>query len=162
MQIIRFINPSTKKFDNYIELSPGDKAAIEAVATMVEKVGGIVTDGRDQYEFKYVPKFLRMFETLTNVNNITQQIDNIIFEESTLTEMQKMQKTFLNDVADIAEMAENIQAAINKINQDPIVPENGKKDIKKLNKKEDTTKYEQLSIDVDGNDDKKNKDDQSR
>lgn len=159
MQIIRFINHNTKKFDNYIELSPADKAAIEAVATMVEKVGDIVTDGRDQYEFKYVPKFLRMFETLTNVNNITQQIDNIIFEESTLIEMQKMQQTFLNDVADIAEMAENIQAAINEINQDPIVPANGKKDIKKLNKKDDTTKYEQLSIDLDGNDDKKNKDD---
>lgn len=81
MQIIRFINPNTKKFDSYIEFTPEDKAAIEAVSAMVEKVGGIVTDGRDQYEFRYVPKFLRMFETLTNVNNITRQIDEIIFND---------------------------------------------------------------------------------
>ena len=88
MQIIRFINPNTKKFDNYIELTPEDKTAIEAVATMVEEVGDLVTDGRDQYEFKYAPKFLRMFATLTNVDNITRQIDEIIFDEPTLREVQ--------------------------------------------------------------------------
>lgn len=87
MQVIRFINPDTKKFDNYIELTPEDKTAIESVAVMVEKVSGIVTDGRDQYEFEYVPKFLRMFATLTNVNNITQQIDEIILDDPFLKEL---------------------------------------------------------------------------
>ena len=159
MQIIRFINPNTKKFDNYIELTPEDKTAIEAVATVVEEVGGLVTDGRDQYEFKYVPKFLRMFATLTNVNNITRQIDEIIFDEPILKEMQEMQNLFPNDAADIAEIAKDIQDAINEINRKLIEPANGKKKAKKPKKKDDVAKYEQLTIDVEENDDKEKKDD---
>lgn len=159
MQIIRFINPNTKKFDNYIELTPEDKTAIEAVATMVEEVGGLVTDGRDQYEFKYAPKFLRMFATLTNVNNITRQIDEIIFDEPSLKEMQEMQKIFPSDAADIAEIAEDIQSAINEINRKLTEPANSKKKTKKSKKKDDVAKYEQPTIDVEENDDKEKKDD---
>lgn len=159
MQIIRFINPNTKKFDNYIELTPEDKTAIEAVATMVEEVSRIVTDGRDQYEFKYVPKFLRMFATLTNVNNITRQIDEIIFDEPILKEMQEMQKLFPDDAADIAEIAEDIQDAINEINRKLIEPTNGKKKTKKPKKNGDAAKYEQLTIDTKEDDDEEKKDD---
>lgn len=159
MQIIRFINPNTKKFDNYIELTPEDKTAIEAVATMVEEVGDLVTDGRDQYEFKYAPKFLRMFATLTSVNNITRQIDEIIFDEPTLREVQEMQNLFSNDVLDVAEIAKDIQDAINEINRKLIEPANSKKKTKKSKKKDDVAKYEQLTIDVEENDDKEKKDD---
>lgn len=159
MQIIRFINPNTKKFDNYIELTPEDKTAIEAVATMVEEVGDLVTDGRDQYEFKYAPKFLRMFATLTNVNNITRQIDEIIFDEPTLREVQEMQNLFSNDAFDVAEIAKDIQDAINEINRKLIEPANSKKKTKKSKKKDDVAKYEQLTIDVEENDDKEKKDD---
>lgn len=159
MQIIRFINPNTKKFDNYIELTPEDKTAIEAVATMVEEVGDLVTDGRDQYEFKYAPKFLRMFATLTNVNNITRQIDEIIFDEPTLREVQEMQNLFSNDALDVAEIAKDIQDAINEINRKLIEPANSKKKAKKPKKKDDVAKYEQLTIDVEENDDKEKKDD---
>ena len=159
MQIIRFINPNTKKFDNYIELTPEDKTAIEAVATMVEEVGDLVTDGRDQYEFKYAPKFLRMFATLTNVNNITRQIDEIIFDEPTLREAQEMQNLFSNDALDVAEIAKDIQDAINEINRKLIEPANSKKKTKKSKKKDDVAKYEQLKIDVEENDDKEKKDD---
>lgn len=159
MQIIRFINPNTKKFDNYIELTPEDKTAIEAVATMVEKVGDLVTDGRDKYEFKYAPKFLRMFATLTNVNNITRQIDEIIFDEPILKEMQEMQKLSPDDAADIAEIAEDIQDAINEINRKLTEPANGKKKTKKPKKKDDVTNYEQLMIDVEENDDKEEEND---
>lgn len=159
MQIIRFINSNTKKFDNYIELTPEDKTAIEAVATMVEEVGDLVTDGRDQYEFKYAPKFLRMFATLTNVNNITRQIDEIIFDEPTLREAQEMQNLFSNDALDVAEIAKDIQDAINEINRKLIEPANSKKKTKKSKKKDDVAKYEQLKIDVEENDDKEKKDD---
>ena len=159
MQIIRFINPNTKKFDNYIELTPEDKTAIEAVATMVEEVGDLVTDGRDQYEFKYAPKFLRMFATLTNVNNITRQIDEIIFDEPTLREVQEMQNLFSNDALGVAEIAKDIQDAINEINRKLIEPANSKKKVKKPKKKDDVAKYEQLTIDVEENDDKEKKDD---
>ena len=159
MQIIRFINPNTKKFDNYIEFTPEDKTAIEAVATMVEEVGDLVTDGRDQYEFKYAPKFLRMFATLTNVNNITRQIDEIIFDEPTLREVQEMQNLFSNDALDVAEIAKDIQDAINEINRKLIEPANSKKKTKKSKKKDDVAKYEQLTIDVEENDDKEKKDD---
>ena len=157
MQIIRFINPNTKKFDNYIELTPEDKTAIEAVATMVEEVGDLVTDGRDQYEFKYVPKFLRMFATLTNVNNITRQIDEIIFDEPTLREVQEMQNLFPNDAFDVAEIAKDIQDAKNENNRKLIEPANSKKKTKKSKKKDDVAKYEQLTIDVEENDDKEKK-----
>ena len=159
MQIIRFINPNTKTFDNYIELTPEDKTAIEAVATMVEEVGDLVTDGRDQYEFKYAPKFLRMFATLTNVNNITRQIDEIIFDEPTLREAQEMQNLFSNDALDVAEIAKDIQDAINEINRKLTEPANSKKKTKKSKKKDDVAKYEQLKIDVEENDDKEKKDD---
>lgn len=159
MQIIRFINPNTKKFDNYIELTPEDKTAIEAVATMVEEVGDLVTDGRDQYEFKYAPKFLRMFATLTNVNNITRQIDEIILDEPTLREVQEMQNLFPNDAFDVAEIAKDIQDAINESNRKLTEPANGKKKAKKPKKKDDVAKYEQLTIDVEENDDKEKKDD---
>ena len=70
-----------------------------------------------------------------------------------------MQNLFSNDALGVAEIAKDIQDAINEINRKLIEPANSKKKTKKSKKKDDVAKYEQLTIDVEENDDKEKKDD---
>ena len=149
MKIIQFMNPKTKKIEKYVEISSEEKSAFRTVMDVLGELQNVANDNRDVFELKYARKFLCMISSLENVESITSGIDEILVDDELVGNIID-QEDFEEDI-DIKEIVDEVRNIIDSF------IDQGMDLGKKKSKEKQEDKYEQLKIDFDEEEGKKNK-----
>lgn len=146
MQIVKYINPKTKKSEQCVYFSDEERSAISLIISVLGELERHVFEGRDAYEFRFAQKFLKMVVGMTNLDDVTGEIDKIIMSECEGLEFQSEDIGGLDDLIDaIDSVAEIIDSAIRSVEDGQKKKKNSKKTEKQQEKQE---KYEQLTMDI--------------
>ena len=146
MQIVKYINPKTKKSEQFVCFSDEERSAFNLIVSVLEELERHIFEGRDIYEFRFAQKFLTMVGGMTNLNDVTDKIDKIIMSECEGSEFQPKDIGGFTDLINaIDSIAEIIDSASRSVEDGQKKKKNSKKTGKHQEKQE---KYEQLTMDI--------------
>ena len=146
MQIVKYINPKTKKIDRFVCFSDEERSAFNLIVSVLKELERHIFEGRDIYEFRFAQKFLKMVVGMTNLDDVTDEIDKIIMSECEGSEFQPEDiGGFANLIDAIGSIAEIIDSASQSVEDGQKKKRNSKKTEKHQEKQE---KYEQLTMDI--------------
>lgn len=146
MQIIKYVNPKTKKSEQCVSFSNEERAAVDLIVSVLGELEQHVFEVRDAYEFRFAQKFLKMVVGMTNLNDVTDEIDQIIMSECGGSEFQSED---IGDLSDLIDAIDSITEIIDSASRAVEDNQKKKKDGKKKSKqKENQEKYEQFTMDI--------------
>ena len=146
MQIVKYVNPKTKKSEQFVCFSDEERSAFNLIVSVLKELERHIFEGRDIYEFRFAQKFLKMVVGMTNLDDVTDEIDKIIMSECEGSEFQPENVGGLADLIDaIDSIAEIIDSASRSVEDGQKKKKNSKKTEKHQEKQE---KYEQLTMDI--------------
>ena len=146
MQIVKYVNPKTKKSEQCVCFSDEERSAFDLIVSVLGELEQHVFEGRDAYEFRFAQRFLKMVVGMTNLDDVTDEIDKIIMSECEDLEFHSEDIGELDELNDaIDSIAESIDSASRSVEDGKKKKKNNKKTEKHQEKQE---KYEQLTMDI--------------
>ena len=146
MQIVKYVNPKTKKSEQCVFFSDEERSAFDLIVSVLGELEQHIFEGRDVYEFRFAQRFLKMVVGMTNLDDVTDEIDQIITSECEGLEFQSEDIGGFDDLINaIDSIAEIIDSASRSVENDQKKKKNSKKTEKHQEKQE---KYEQLTMDI--------------
>lgn len=156
MEIIKIYNGSDA-IATSLHLTDGEQASIKATIEILRNFESIAKDPRDVFEFKYSQKFLKMLSELDDVENLTQNIDELMLDEELIGEISNLESDMTYDDAQaVTEIIQSINDFVQQFAVEKQLPKSKPQKNKKTPKKIDD-KYEQLAIDFSGKDKREEK-----
>lgn len=146
MQIVKYVNPKTKKSEQCVCFSDEERSAFDLIVSVLGELEQHVFEGRDAYEFRFAQKFLKMVVGMTNLDDVTDEIDQIIMSECEGSEFQSEDIGGLADLIDAIDSITEIIDSTSRSVED--VQKKKKNDKKKANQQEKQEKYEQFTMDI--------------
>lgn len=143
MQIVKYVNPKTKKSEQCVCFSDEERSAFDLIVSVLGELEQHVFEGRDAYEFRFAQKFLKMVVGMTNLDDVTDEIDQIIMSEC---EGSEFQSEDIGGLVDLIDAIDSITEIIDSASRSIEDGQKKKKDGKKKAKQQE--KYEQFTMDI--------------
>lgn len=143
MQIVKYVNPKTKKSEQCVCFSDEERSAFDLIVSVLGELEQHVFEGRDVYEFRFAQRFLKMVVGMTNLDDVTDEIDQIIMSEC---EGSEFQSEDIGGLADLIDAIDSITEIIDSTSRSIEDGQKKKKDGKKKAKQQE--KYEQFTMDI--------------
>lgn len=143
MQIVKYVNPKTKKSEQCVCFSDEERSAFDLIVLVLGELEQHVFEGRDAYEFRFAQRFLKMVVGMTNLDDVTDEIDQIIMSEC---ESSEFQSEYIGGLVDLIDAIDSITEIIDSASRSVEDGQKKKKDDKKKAKQQE--KYEQFTMDI--------------